>query len=168
MEVRQSSSQLAERERIRASPSDILLTNFMMLEMLLTRQDALDRDIVGAATNPEYLQLDELHTSRGRQGADVAMPVRRLRERIGSPDLACIGTSTRGRRWRFTVQPRIVVADVNATMSKHLSNSTQTQREAEMEPYRLVNEGWRKAAPLVRNSRHCPPERPIITALARD
>jgi Lhr-like helicase len=83
----------AERERIRATPPDIILTNFMMLEMLLTRQDPLDKDIIGNAANLEYLVLDELHTYRGRQGADVAMLVRRLRERMGSPNLACIGTS---------------------------------------------------------------------------
>jgi hypothetical protein len=36
--------------------------------------------------------LDELHTYRGRQGADVAMLVRRVRERLNL-HLCCIGTS---------------------------------------------------------------------------
>jgi ATP-dependent helicase YprA (DUF1998 family) len=42
--------------------------------------------------------LDELHTYRGRQGADVAMLVRRVRERCGAPTLRCIGTSATRRQ----------------------------------------------------------------------
>ncbi len=44
-------------------------------------------------TGLEFLVFDELHTYRGRQGADVALLVRRLRERCGNPNLLCIGTS---------------------------------------------------------------------------
>ena len=40
-----------------------------------------------------FLVLDELHTYRGRQGADVALLVRRLREASTSQDLLCVGTS---------------------------------------------------------------------------
>jgi ATP-dependent helicase YprA (DUF1998 family) len=32
-----------ERQRISENPPDILLTNFMLLELLMTRQDELDR-----------------------------------------------------------------------------------------------------------------------------
>src|SRR5207244_10859044 len=41
----------------------------------------------------ECLGLDELHSYRGRQGADVAMLMRRLRERSGNTKLLNIGTS---------------------------------------------------------------------------
>jgi ATP-dependent helicase YprA (DUF1998 family) len=68
-----------ERERIREAKPDILLTNFMMLELLMTRQNGLDRAVIANAHGLEYLVLDELHTYRGRQGADVAMLVRRVR-----------------------------------------------------------------------------------------
>ncbi len=83
-----------ERQRIAANPPDILLTNYMMAELLLTRQDDLDAKVVRNATGLEFIILDELHTYRGRQGADVAVLVRRLRDRC-SPDKApiCIGTS---------------------------------------------------------------------------
>lgn len=83
-----------ERQRIAANPPDILLTNYMMAELLLTRQDDLDSQVVKNATGLEFIILDELHTYRGRQGADVAVLVRRLRDRC-SPDKApiCIGTS---------------------------------------------------------------------------
>jgi len=82
------------REAIAQSPPDILLTNFMMLELLLTRQEPLDRQVIANCEGLEFLVLDELHTYRGRQGADVAMLVRRLRERL-TPGGAqqCIGTS---------------------------------------------------------------------------
>ena len=37
--------------------------------------------------------LDELHTYRGRQGADVALLVRRSREFFGAKPLQVVGTS---------------------------------------------------------------------------
>jgi hypothetical protein len=82
-----------EREAIRANPPDILLTNFMMLELLMTRQADLDKAVIHNCQGLEFLVLDELHTYRGRQGADVAMLVRRVRERLASDTLQCIGTS---------------------------------------------------------------------------
>ncbi|MGE3874572.1 MAG: DEAD/DEAH box helicase [Parvibaculaceae bacterium] len=83
-----------ERQRIADNPPDILLTNFMMAELLLTRQDSLDTKVIGNASGLDFIVLDELHTYRGRQGADVAILVRRLRNRC-TPDKApiCIGTS---------------------------------------------------------------------------
>ena len=83
-----------ERQRIADNPPDILLTNFMMAELLLTRQDNLDAKVIDNAQGLEFIVLDELHTYRGRQGADVAILVRRLRNRC-NPDGApiCIGTS---------------------------------------------------------------------------
>jgi Lhr-like helicase len=83
-----------ERQRIADDPPDILLTNFMMAELLLTRQDSLDTKVIENAKGLDFIVLDELHTYRGRQGADVAILVRRLRNRC-TPDKApiCIGTS---------------------------------------------------------------------------
>lgn len=84
-----------DRERIKKNPPDILLTNFMMLELLMTRQNELDSKILQNCRGLQFIVLDELHTYRGRQGADVAMLMRRLRSRIGDPDSPplCIGTS---------------------------------------------------------------------------
>lgn len=82
-----------ERRRISENPPDILLTNFMMLELLMTRQDDLDRKVIGNCAGLKFLVLDELHTYRGRQGADVALLVRRVRERLVPENLQCIGTS---------------------------------------------------------------------------
>ncbi|GCF11078.1 DEAD/DEAH box helicase [Dictyobacter arantiisoli] len=82
----------AEREAIIADPPDILLTNYVMLELILTRPR--ERDLI-ASTNLRFLVLDELHTYRGRQGADVALLVRRVRDRLTEPDqpLQYVGTS---------------------------------------------------------------------------
>jgi Lhr-like helicase len=82
-----------ERSAIADDPPDILLTNFMMLEYILTRFDEVDRRVVAHCEGLEFLVLDELHTYRGRQGADVALLVRRLRERLKAGQLVCIGTS---------------------------------------------------------------------------
>jgi hypothetical protein len=54
------------RERMRENPPHVLLTN--------------------------YLVFDELHTYRGRQGADVAMLIRRIQAQCAET-LLCIGTS---------------------------------------------------------------------------
>jgi len=81
------------RQRIAENPPDILLTNYMMLELLLTRQNDLDRRVMANCSGLRFLVLDELHTYRGRQGADVALLVRRVREGHAGEDLQCIGTS---------------------------------------------------------------------------
>ena len=79
------------REAIRSHPPDILLTNYMMLELLLTRTE--DRELVRAAQGLRFLVFDELHTYRGRQGADVALLIRRCCQAFGGHDIICIGTS---------------------------------------------------------------------------
>ena len=83
----------SERRRVADDPPDILLTNFMMLELLMTRQEEIDRRVIGNCADLRFLVLDELHTYRGRQGADVALLVRRVRERLQPERLLCIGTS---------------------------------------------------------------------------
>src|SRR5690606_24429530 len=68
-----------QRRAILDDPPDILLTNYVMLELMLTRPRERQH-LIQAARGLRFLVLDELHTYRGRQGADVAMLVRRVRE----------------------------------------------------------------------------------------
>lgn len=75
------------------NPPDILLTNYMMMELILTRYQDVDISVIEHAEGLEFLVLDELHTYRGRQGADVALLIRRLRNRLHADDMICIGTS---------------------------------------------------------------------------
>ncbi|MFD9540141.1 protein kinase [Streptomyces sp. NPDC060022] len=81
------------RAELRKNPPDILLTNYVMLELMLTRPD--DRkSLIRMAEGLQFLVFDELHTYRGRQGADVALLIRRVREACRAADtLQCIGTS---------------------------------------------------------------------------
>ncbi|MCS6884175.1 MAG: DEAD/DEAH box helicase [Acidobacteriota bacterium] len=82
----------SERDEMRRKPPQILLTNYVMVELLLVRpEDQRFLDRVGGGLR--FLVFDELHTYRGRQGADVAMLVRRLKERCAGPKLVHIGTS---------------------------------------------------------------------------
>lgn len=81
------------RQEILKNPPDILLTNYVMLEYVLTRPDERT-SLISAAKGLRFLVLDELHTYRGRQGADVAMLVRRLRDACDAQEtLQCVGTS---------------------------------------------------------------------------
>lgn len=65
------------RQGMREKPPQVLLTNYMMLELLLTRiRERSLRDAI--FENLRFLVFDELHTYRGRQGADVAMLIRRI------------------------------------------------------------------------------------------
>ena len=80
-----------ERAKMRENPPHILLTNYMMLELLLTR--VRERPIRDAIyENLSFLVFDELHTYRGRQGADVAMLIRRIRAHTRK-EVTSIGTS---------------------------------------------------------------------------
>lgn len=80
-----------ERQRLRENPPHIILTNYMMLELMMTR--VVDKPIITSIQEQlRYLVFDEMHTYRGRQGADVAMLIRRIRagaQRV----VTCIGTS---------------------------------------------------------------------------
>ena len=100
-----------ERKRILADPPDILLTNYVMLELVLTRPDER-KHLVRAAQGLRFLALDELHTYRGRQGADVAMLIRRLRDQCAADDLQIVGTSATMASGGTLAERRAIVAGV--------------------------------------------------------
>uniref|UniRef100_UPI0033C96D75 protein kinase domain-containing protein n=1 Tax=Micromonospora sp. NPDC007271 TaxID=3154587 RepID=UPI0033C96D75 len=103
------------RKEIRDSPPDILLTNYVMLELMLTRPDDR-RSLVRMAKGLEFLVFDELHTYRGRQGADVALLIRRVREACQAEQLQCIGTSATISSEGTIDDQRAVVARVASTL----------------------------------------------------
>ena len=81
----------SQREDVRSNLHDIILTNYMMLELILTRYQ--EKDLFHSIKeNLEFLVFDELHTYRGRQGADVALLVARLCAQSKNK-IRCIGTS---------------------------------------------------------------------------
>lgn len=83
------------KDALRKHPPDILLTNYKMLDYLLIRpQDfPLWRD--NGPETLKFLVVDELHTFDGAQGTDLACLVRRVKERLHTPEghLCCVGTS---------------------------------------------------------------------------
>lgn len=99
-----------EKQAIVANPPDILLTNYVMLELLMTRPK--EEKLVAAAKGLRFLVLDELHTYRGRQGADVALLVRRVRDRMGGGELQCVGTSATMASGGSHAERQGAVADV--------------------------------------------------------
>ncbi len=80
------------REKVIANPPDILLTNYMMLELLMVRK--ADEELRESFLhNLEYLVFDELHVYKGRQGADVSLLIRRIKAATVNKKIICIGTS---------------------------------------------------------------------------
>jgi ATP-dependent helicase YprA (DUF1998 family) len=104
-----------EKNRIMSNPPDILLTNYIMLELILTRPEER-KTLVNAAQGLRFLVLDELHTYRGRQGADVSMLVRRVREALHAKHLQCIGTSATLAGAGSLEQQRAEVAEVTSEL----------------------------------------------------
>jgi serine/threonine protein kinase/superfamily II DNA/RNA helicase len=103
------------RREIRDNPPDILLTNYVMLELMLTRPDDR-RSLIKMAKGLEFLVFDELHTYRGRQGADVALLIRRVREACQAEQLQCIGTSATISSEGTAAHQREVVAGLAGTL----------------------------------------------------
>jgi len=103
-----------ERERIIRELPHIILTNYMMLELILTRpkEDILRKAIY---ENLKYLVFDELHTYRGRQGADVSMLIRRIRSRCKNK-LVSIGTSATMVSQGTITEQKQAVANVAETI----------------------------------------------------
>jgi ATP-dependent helicase YprA (DUF1998 family) len=82
----------SEKREIQENPPHILLTNYVMLEYLLIRP--YERVFLQQATRElRWVVLDELHVYRGRQGSDVAMLLRRVKQRSANPELQFVGTS---------------------------------------------------------------------------
>lgn len=123
-----------EKQRILENPPDILLTNYVMLELILTR--VRDKNLIKAAQNLKFLVLDELHTYRGRQGADVAMLVRRLRSYCGGENLQCVGTSATLAGSGTYGQQRIEVAEVASLLFG-----------AQVNPEQVIMETLQRATP---------------------
>jgi len=74
--------ELVLRSEIRATPPHILLTNYSMLEYLLLRPNDSPLFDLGQARWWTFLVLDEAHQYRGSKGIEMAMLLRRLKQRL--------------------------------------------------------------------------------------
>jgi len=133
-------SELISRRQIQSVRPDILITNYTMLELILTRFEDKKLFPITEQGVFKYLVLDEIHTYSGRRGADVACLIRRLKWHTGTKGkLVCIGTSA-------TIQSG-QGEDVSTTMaafaSKLFGESFETQNiigeSYETPPYRQVD-----------------------------
>jgi superfamily II DNA/RNA helicase len=102
---------------------DIILTNCMMLELIMTRQTEnwMRKSMTKSL---KYLVFDELHTYRGRQGADVSMLIRRIKN-LCKQDLICIGTSATMASVGNPLEKKEKIAEVGATIFGNVFGTNQ-------------------------------------------
>ena len=87
-------NEVISREEIRKEGKipQILITNYAMLEYLLLRPED---SVLFDSGLWKFIVLDEAHTYTGAQGIEVAMLLRRLKQRLGKKpgDMLCVATS---------------------------------------------------------------------------
>ena len=81
-----------QRTKMQQTPPNIILTNYMMLELLMTRAGSEEGLRKCFLNNLHFLVFDELHTYRGMQGSDVSFLIRRIKSQA-SGKVLCFGTS---------------------------------------------------------------------------
>jgi ATP-dependent helicase YprA (DUF1998 family) len=87
-------NELLSRDEMRASPPNLLLTNYAMLEYLLIRPADIDLFDGPHAGTWRFIVMDEAHVYDGAQGSEVALLLRRLKQRVApSSAIQCIATS---------------------------------------------------------------------------
>ncbi|HDI10357.1 MAG TPA: DEAD/DEAH box helicase, partial [Euryarchaeota archaeon] len=95
--------ELLSREEMRESPPHILITNYAMLEYLLLRPKDSPFFDGKYAKNWKFLVLDEAHIYTGAMGIEMAMLIRRLKDRVCERmrgEIQCIATSATFTRER--------------------------------------------------------------------
>ena len=80
------------RTKMQQTPPNIILTNYMMLELLMTRAGKEEDLRECFLENLHFLVFDELHTYRGMQGSDVSFLIRRIKS-LATGHVLCFGTS---------------------------------------------------------------------------
>ncbi|MFV9506787.1 MAG: DEAD/DEAH box helicase [Oscillochloridaceae bacterium umkhey_bin13] len=94
-------NELIDRQTMRQTPPHLLLTNYAMLEYLLLRPEDCTFFDGDTGRHWRFIVLDEAHIYDGANGIEIAMLLRRLKERVVGSEpgrLRCIATSaTLGR-----------------------------------------------------------------------
>lgn len=87
-------NELLSRDEMRSTPPHLLLTNYAMLEYLLLRPADMELFDGQHGGNWRFIVMDEAHVYDGAQGSEVALLIRRLKQRVASDaTLQCIATS---------------------------------------------------------------------------
>jgi hypothetical protein len=147
-------NELISRQQMRENPPHILLTNYAMLEYLLLRpRDSVFFDSI-YAQYWRFIVIDEAHTYSGAKGIEMAMLLRRLKDRVVAGEegrLQCIATSaTLGGR----EDARRIVDFASQLFGEPFEWSEddparQDVIEAVRLPVARKTEGWGKPAPQI-------------------
>lgn len=87
-------NEILSRQEMRAQPPHLLLSNYAMLEYLLLRPLDMELFSTGAESQWRFIVVDEAHVYDGTQGAEIAMLLRRVRDRVApGHSIQCIATS---------------------------------------------------------------------------
>jgi ATP-dependent helicase YprA (DUF1998 family) len=87
-------NELLSRSEMRATPPHLLLTNYAMLEYLLLRPADIELFEGISGGHWHFVVVDEAHVYDGAKAAELAMLLRRLRDRVApGRSLRCIATS---------------------------------------------------------------------------
>jgi len=102
------------RQEIKEEKPDIILTNYMMLELIMTRHtEKWMRESL--RENLHFMVFDELHTYRGRQGSDVSLLIRRILN-LAKNEILCMGTSATMATGATAEERKKAVAHVGETV----------------------------------------------------
>jgi len=129
---------LVYRDEIRANPPDILITNYVMLDWMLSRPKDL-AIFHRSAETLKYVVLDEIHTYRGNKATHVKYLLARLKANL-KRHLVQVGTSATLRRGNVT--------------DGYLKAETDEQIDAFIKPlldvgeYRLVEPEYSDGKPI--------------------
>lgn len=129
------------RERMREKPPHLLITNYAMLEYLLLRPQ--DSEFFDGSTGRSwrFLVLDEAHIYDGATGIEIAMLLRRLKDRVVGGErgrLTCLATSA-------TLGKGAELLPAIATFAETLFDepfATQDIIEGEREPLAQNGTSW--------------------------
>ena len=107
------------RREMVESPPDILLTNYVMLDRLLTA-GKWQPLIESCAQTLKYIVLDELHTYRGSKAAHLMLLLRRLQSRLARPAIPIGASATLSRSVGYMSDTEADATTLNVFINKVL------------------------------------------------
>jgi ATP-dependent helicase YprA (DUF1998 family) len=146
-------NELLSRRQMREGPPHILLTNYAMLEYLLLRPQDCEFFDGETGGHWRFIILDEAHIYDGAEGIEIAMLLRRLKDRVVGSEtghVRCIATSaTLGRgREDFPAVARFA-GEIFGEQFEWMEDDPQKQDivEAEREPEAALGQRWGEGEP---------------------
>ncbi|MDW8403000.1 DEAD/DEAH box helicase [Chloroflexus sp.] len=147
------SNELLSRKELRERPPHILLTNYAMLEYLLLRPEDCEFFDGPTGNRWRFIVLDEAHIYDGASGIEIAMLLRRLKDRVVQSQkgrIRCIATSaTLGRgRPDFPVAVKFAERLFGETFEWDDDDpARQDVIEADRVPAAVLGPVWGKGSP---------------------